>query len=425
MTLLSSTPAPRKASTKLLTGNKAAAWAARLADVDYIPAFPITPQTEIVETLAAWTEAGEMPAGLTMLESEHSMMAAAGTAAATGARTFTATSSQGLLYGLEMLYNLSGWRVPLVLVNVSRGLAAPVTLEPDHNDVLATRDTGFLQIHCATCQEILDSVLLAYRISEDRRVRLPVLVNLDGFYLSFTREPVELPDPDLVRRFLPPYDMEASHLRASDPQSVAVSVLGGSSYSYFRYEVQLAAARALDVFAEAARDFELLTGRRYEPVHSYRMEDAEYAFFMMGSFATKAMHAVDRLRDEGWKVGLIRPRLLRPLPREALRRVARHVKGIAVVDQNLSPGLGGVLYHELAGALYDLPTRPLLVSYVGGLGGRDFKEGELRRMMHEVKEAVLDGHPPPPRLLYTEEELRGVRKLQAIANARRPKEVLA
>lgn len=424
MTLLSSAPEPRKANTKLLTGNKAAAWAARLADVDYIPAFPITPQTEIVETLSAWTEAGDMPAGLTMLESEHSMMAAAGTAAAAGARTFTATSSQGLLYGLEMLYNLSGWRVPLVLVNVSRGLSAPVTLEPDHNDVLATRDTGFLQLHCATCQEILDSVLLAYRISEDRRVRLPVLVNLDGFYLSFTREPVELPDPDLVRRFLPPYDLEASHLRASDPQSVAVSVLGGSSYSYFRYEVQLAALRALDVFAEAARDFELLTGRRYEPVHSYRMEDADYAFFMMGSFATKAMHAVDRLRDEGWKVGLIRPRLLRPLPREVLRRLARHVKGIAVVDQNLSPGLGGVLYHELAGALYDLPTRPLLVSYIGGLGGRDFKEGELRRMMHEVKEAVLDGQPPPPRLLYTEEELRGVRKLQAIANARRPKEVL-
>lgn len=411
--------------TRLLTGNKAAAWGARLADVDYIPAFPITPQTEIIETLSAWTDAGEMPARLTMLESEHSMITAAGTAAAAGARTFTATSSQGLLYGLEMLYALAGWRVPLVLVNVSRGLSAPVTLEPDHNDVLAARDSGFLQIHCSTCQEVLDSVLIAYRLSEDRRVRLPVIVNLDGFYLSFTREPVTVPEPEMVRRFLPTFDLEAAHLRASDPQSLAVSVLGGSSYSYFRYEVQLAANRALDVFEEAASDFAVETGRFHEPVHAYRMEDAEYAFFMMGSFATKAMHAVNRLREDGLKVGLIRPRLIRPLPKAHLRRLAARVKGIAVVDQNLSPGLGGVLYSELAGALYDLPTRPMLVSYVGGLGGRDIKEGELARMIDEVKLAVDDGHPPPPRLLYSEEELRGIRKLQTIANRPRPPEVKA
>lgn len=177
----------------LLTGNGAAAWGARLAQVDYVPAFPITPQTEIIETLAAWIDEGEMAGRLVTLESEHSMLTAAAAAAATGVRVFTATSSQGLLYAMEMLYTVAGWRAPFVLVNVSRGLASPITLEPDHNDILAARDSGFLQLHCATCQEVLDSILMAFRLAEDRRVRLPVMVNLDGFYLSFTREPVEYP----------------------------------------------------------------------------------------------------------------------------------------------------------------------------------------------------------------------------------------
>ncbi|MBI4384083.1 MAG: pyruvate synthase, partial [Nitrospinae bacterium] len=176
--------------TILLTGNKAAAWGARLADVDYVPAFPITPQTEIVETLAKWFASGAMQGKFTNMDSEHSMFAAAAAAAASGARVFTATSSQGLLYGLEVLYTVTGWRVPFVFANVSRALATPITLEPDHNDVLSARDCGLVQLHAETCQEIMDFILLGYRIAEDRRVCLPVLVNLDGFYLSFTREPV-------------------------------------------------------------------------------------------------------------------------------------------------------------------------------------------------------------------------------------------
>src|SRR5512135_2463582 len=196
----------RGMNRNLLTGNGAAAWGARLAQADYVPAFPITPQTEIIETLAAWIDRGELDCRLVTLESEHSMLTAAGAAAATGVRVFTATSSQGLLYAMEMLYTVAGWRVPLVMVNVSRGLSAPLTLEPDHNDILAARDSGFLQIHCATCQEVLDQVLLAYRLAEDRRVHLPVIVNLDGFYLSFTREPVLVPEAAAVRRFLKPFD---------------------------------------------------------------------------------------------------------------------------------------------------------------------------------------------------------------------------
>ena len=191
---------------RLLTGNGAAAWGAWLAAVDYIPAFPITPQTEIIETLSAWIDRDEMVARLVMMESEHSMITAAGAAATTGVRVFSATSSQGLLYGMEMIYTVAGWRVPFVLVNVSRGLSAPITLEPDHNDVLATRDSGFLQIHCATCQEVLDSVLIGYCLAEHEQVRLPVIVNLDGFYLSFTREPVTVPEKEEVEEFIGSYD---------------------------------------------------------------------------------------------------------------------------------------------------------------------------------------------------------------------------
>ena len=170
-----------------------------------MPAFPITPQTEIIETLARWCQGGEMAARLVTMDSEHSMLAAAATAAATGVRVFTATSSQGLVYGFEMLYAIAGLRLPLVLVNVSRALAHPITLEPDHNDVLAARDTGFLQFHCETSQEVLDSILIAYRLAEHEKVLLPAIVNLDGFYLSFTREGVEVPELAAVREFLPAF----------------------------------------------------------------------------------------------------------------------------------------------------------------------------------------------------------------------------
>ncbi len=404
----------------LLTGNAAAAWGARLARVDYVPAFPITPQTEIIETLADWADRGDISARMVTLESEHSMITAAGAAAATGVRVFTATSSQGLLYAMEMLYTVAGWRVPFVLVNVSRGLSAPITLEPDHNDVFAARDSGFLQIHCATCQEVLDGVLLAYRLAEDRRVRLPVLVNLDGFYLSFTREPVELPDAPTVAAFLPAFDPAGIRFRASQPESQAVAVLGGSPYSYFRYEMHLAALQGTAVFTEIANDFERLFGRRYGAVEAYCCDDAEIVFVMMGSFATKARDAVDRLREAGRRVGLLRPRLFRPFPAAEVVDLLAGRRGVAVIDQNLSMGKGGVLHTELASVLYgrrDAP--PALVSFVGGLGGRDITPEEFFEMAAVTERAARSGMVPPPRLLYTRGELREMRKLQAIARVER------
>jgi pyruvate ferredoxin oxidoreductase alpha subunit len=407
-------------SGRLLTGNAAAAWAARLANVDYVPAFPITPQTEIIETISRWTDSGEMRARMVTLESEHSMMTAAGAAAATGVRVFTATSSQGLLYAMEMIYAVPGWRVPLVLVNVSRGLGAPLTLESDHTDIMAARDSGFLQLHCSTCQEVLDSILLAYRLAEHERVRLPAIVNLDGFHLSFTREAVDLPDAETVGQFLKPYDPENISFRASQPISQAVAVLGGSQYSYFRYEMHLAAMNAIEVYREITAEFAGLFGRSYEAVETYRTEDANIVFVMLGSFATKGKDAVDRLRDGGARVGLVRPRLLRPFPADDIRRAVAGKQAVIVIDQNISMGKGGVMHAEIASVLYGTPDAPaVLASFIGGLGGRDISAEEFYEMVAVAERAIACGETPPPRLLFTEDELREIRKLQAVAHVER------
>ncbi|MCW9024021.1 MAG: pyruvate synthase [Gammaproteobacteria bacterium] len=404
---------------QLLTGNGAAAWGARLAATDYIPAFPITPQTEIIEALANWIDYGEMDTRMVTMESEHSMITAAGAAAATGVRVFSATSSQGLLYAMEMLYTVAGWRAPFVLTNVSRGLAAPITLESDHNDIVAARDSGFLQLHCSTCQEVLDNTLIAFRLAEDKRVRLPVIVNLDGFYLSFTREPVELPEASAAKEYVGEYDPENIQFRASAPVSQAVAVLGGSPYSYFRYETHLAVQNGLTVFNEVADEFAEKFGRQYKTVEAYRMEDAELAFVMMGSFSTKAMEAVDKLRDSGWAIGLCRPRMLRPFPIKQFQEMLSHIKGIAVIDQNISMGMGGVLHTELMAAMYGQPDAPVISSFIGGLGGRDITMEEFFEMANTARNAVEQGQAPSPRLLYSENELREMRKLQSIAKVER------
>lgn len=405
---------------RMLTGNAAAAWGARLAEVDYVPAFPITPQTEIIEDLAVWFAEGTMSGKFVTLDSEHSMITAAGAAAATGCRVFTATSSQGLLYGLEALYTVAGWRVPLVLVNVSRGLASPITLEPDHNDILATRDTGCVQVQAETCQEVLDSILLAFRISEDPRVRLPVIVNMDGFYLSFTREPVEIPATEQVQRFLPPPAREATNregvagFRASQPMAQGVAVLNSSLYSHFRHQVHLAARNALTVHAEAAAEFADQCGRSYDVVERCRLEDAEWVLVLAGSFATKARAAIEVLRAEGKRVGLLRLRLIRPWPAEAVASALAGRRGVAVIDQNLSPGLGGILFQEIAASLLSGPDRPPLVrSFIGGLGGKDISLGEFRHVIEVLERA--DPGVAGPELLYTEADWRLVQPLLQLA----------
>jgi len=399
---------------ELLTGNAAAAWGARLAEVDYVPVYPITPQTEVIETLAQWTSSGELKARLVTMDSEHSMLTAAGAAAATGARVFTASSSQGLVYGFEMLYTIAGWRVPLVLLNVSRALSAPITLEPDHNDVLAARDCGFLQIHAESCQEVLDSVLMAYRLAEQRDVQLPIIVNLDGFYLSFTREPVEVPCVDAVREFLPArkplHGFSASHALAQ-----GVAVLGGTGYSFFKYQMQRAAEAALAVHDAVTGEFCHHFGRCYGAVEGFRLDDADWVIVMSNSFSTVGKEEVIRLRAEGEKVGLLRLRLIRPFPSQEIEWLLGGRRGVAVIDQNISVGKGGILFGEVASALR-ARTAPPLLSFIGGLGGRRFRGREFDLVMSALHAAENTGGSSEPTLLYSEAEYVQVMDMLRVAH---------
>ena len=302
-------------------------------------------------------------------------------------------------------------------------LAAPITLEPDHNDVLAARDSGFLQLHCATCQEVLDRVLLAYRLAEDPRVRLPAIVNLDGFYLSFTREPVSAARGRGGAGFLRRVRPWERPLPRQPPVSQAVAVLGGGPYSYFRYEMHLAAQNALGVYDEVAGDFERALRPQLPAGRVLRCEDAEIVFLMMGSFASKAKAAVDALRSEGEAVGLVRPAAAATAGPAggAARGAARSAQGVAVVDQNLSIGNGWDAAHGARSRALRAARGP---AGAGELRGRPRRPRHLPAEFFEIaadtrRSPWLRASTPEPRLLYTEAELREVRKLQGIAVAER------
>ena len=405
-------------SREMLTGNNAAAWGARLAQVDYIPAFPIKPQTEIIETLAGCCQKEDMRAKLVMMESEHSMLAAAMGAAATGVRVFTATSSQGFVYGLEMLYAIAGLRLPLVLVNVSRALAHPITLEPDHNDVLSARDTGFLQFHCETSQEVLDSILIAYRLAEQQKVLLPAIVNLDGFYLSFTREPVDVPSLDEVKAYLPSFAPAYSVLWGKESVALGAAVLNPSLYSYFKHQMHHAADEALTLYPQIAEEFAARFGRRHESIEEFMLDDADYVIVMTNSFASIGKDEVKRLRQKGKKIGLARLRMVRPLPYDDLQRVLSGRKGVAVVDQNISVGKGGILFSEIAAALYAAADRPpVLLSFIGGLGGRHFRPAEFDYILEKMEcPDETCRSMARPHLLFTAAEGREVGRLLSVAD---------
>jgi pyruvate ferredoxin oxidoreductase alpha subunit len=405
---------PNLNKKRMLTGNKAAAWGARLAGIEYVPAFPITPQTEIVETLSQWFADGTLQGKFTNMDSEHSMFMAAGAAAATGVRVFTASSSQGILHGLESIYTVAGWRVPFVMVNVSRALATPITLEPDHNDVMATRDCGLIQLHAETCQEVLDFVLMGYKIAEHPLISIPLLVNMDGFVLSFSREPVMIPDEKAVLEFLPPYKPAQPVFRASQPMARASAVFGGATYTYFRIQQDLAVRQAETVFNETAREFAERFGRTYEPVERFHTDDAEVVFVMSNSFATKGKSAVLKLRKQGIKAGLLKLRLFRPFPGEAIANALAGCPKVAVIDQNLAPGMGGIIYPEIVTALYGKKDRPeKILSVIGGLGGKDIKEQDFLSIVEKLGDSESKG----PVYLFDEGDWNQFQQLQKIALA--------
>ncbi len=364
----------------LLSGNKAAAWGARLARAEVIPNFPITPQTEIIEVIAKWIADGEMDAEFLRMESEHSVMSACLGAQAAGVRSFTATSSQGLLYMHELLYIASGLRFPVVMVNVSRGLSAPITLWSDFNDILDQRDAGWIILFVQNNQELLDTIIQSYRIAENEKVLLPVIVNMEGFIHSFTREPVLIPDQSEVDRFLPRYKPVTSLCYGKAETSGAIVF---DEYMYFRSQLHLAQRNALKVLKKVDREWKKQFERSYGAVDCHELEDAEICLVTAGSESTTAKYVVKKLRENGKKVGLLRIRLYRPWPEEELRNALENVRAIAVADRDVSPGYGGVFHGEIKATLYG--SRKTLNSFIIGLGGRPIHAADFEFMIKQTE----------------------------------------
>jgi pyruvate/2-oxoacid:ferredoxin oxidoreductase alpha subunit len=356
--------APRE-RTMLLTGNHAVAWAARLARPKVVPVYPITPQTPVLELLTEFQAAGEFDAEVITPESEHSVMAACIPASLAGVRVFTATASQGLLLMHELLHYASGARAPIVMANVNRTVASPWAFWPDQTDSLAQRDTGWIQYYVESAQEALDTVLQAFRVAE--RLLVPAMVNLDAFYVSHALEPVRIPAQEVVDAFLPPF-APAHRLDTAKVESWG-NVVTQEMFARHRRDLGAAMDEVPDVAAEADREWAALTGRSHGVIERYRCDGAETVIVTMGSMCGTAREAVDALRARGAPVGLLKVRLFRPLPREALREALAGVPTALVLDRDYSPGHGGVLHQELLAALYGLRDAPRLHGYLAGVGG--------------------------------------------------------
>jgi len=365
----------------LLTGNAAAAWGARLSRAEVIPNYPITPQTEIIETISRWIADGEFDAEFLKMDSEHSVMSAAVGSSAGGSRVFTATSSQGLLLMHEMLYIASGLRLPIVMVNVSRGLSAPVTLWSDHNDILGQRDSGWVHYYCQNNQEVLDTVIMAYKLAEDRNVQLPVAINMDGFVLSFTREPTSIPNPSLASRFLPRRKTKY-FLDPENPKSFGAAVL--AEYMYFKNQQYLASKNVFKIDKKVSEQWKKLTGRTYLPIETYRTSDAKKILVTTNSMSTIARATVNDLRRKGQKVGLARIRMYRPLPSKQLVSALSSAEAIGIADSDTSAGSGGIVANDVKAALYDAGSRTPATTFIAGLGGKPLTKSHFTGMFNKM-----------------------------------------
>lgn len=355
----------RSEPTVLLSGNHAVAWGARLARPKVAPVYPITPQTPVLELLTEFQAAGEFDAEIITVESEHSVMSACIPASLTGVRVFTATASQGLLLMHELLHYAAGARAPIVMANVNRTVASPWAFWPDQTDSLSQRDTGWIQYYVESAQEALDTVLQAYRVAE--QLLLPVMVNLDAFYVSHALEPVAVPAQAVVDDYLPPYD-PPHRLDPARPESWG-NVVDQDMWYRHRQALEEAMARVPSAAAEADLDWARHTGRSWGVVERYRCDGAASVLVTLGSMSGTAREAVDRLRASGLAVGLVKLWLFRPLPVAALRAALTGVRDAIVLDRNHSPGTGGVLGQELRAALYGMPGAPRVHGLLAGVGG--------------------------------------------------------
>jgi len=395
---------------KVVTGNYAVSWGTRLSRVQVIAAYPITPQTSIIELLANFCAGGELDARFIKVESEHSAMAACIGASAAGARAFTATSGQGLLLMHELLHWAAGARLPIVMGTVNRAVGPAWSVWTEQNDTLSQRDTGWLQYYCEANQEVLDTVIQAYKVAE--RVLLPVMVILDAFVLSHTSEAVDIPDQDKVDSFLPPYRPELK-LDINAPRAFG-AMMTPEHYMEMRYKMQKAMEEAVSVVQQVDEEFGEVFGRRYGLVEPYRLEGAEVAVVTSGTITSTSREVIDELREQGVKVGLLKVRLFRPFPATAVRQALAGVPKVAVIDRNISFGHGGIFAQEVKSALYNPSTtlrrgsgqgsghrvdgahRPPIFGFIAGLGGRDVTPEPIK----EVINTTLANDAPLEEILW-------------------------
>lgn len=361
----------------------AIAEAVKLAQAEVIAAYPITPQTHIVEHLSELVADGELDAEFIPVESEHAALSACCGSVAAGARTYTATSAQGLMLMSEILYVASGMRLPIVMTVVNRALSAPISIWNDHQDIMTQRDSGWIQTFAENGQEAVDLTLHAFRVAEDRKVCLPMIVNVDGFTLSHVIEPIELPDQEDVANYLPPFKPK---YRLDPRKPISMGPVGiPEVYTEARKAVDEAMKNSKRWIVKAWDEFEEVFGRRYKPVEEYRTEDAEIILVTMGSVSETAMTAVDKMREEGKSVGLLKIRLWRPFPGPEFRKAAKGAKVLAVVDRALSPGASsGPVAEELRTLFYKVPGAPKIFNFIAGLGGRDITVERFEEMVDKA-----------------------------------------
>jgi len=368
---------------KVISSAEAIAEAAKRARPDVIPVYPITPQTKISEKLADYVADGELDAHYIKVESEHSAMSAAIGASGAGVRVFTATSSQGLAYMHEPVFAAAGMRVPIVMADANRALSSPINIWNDQQDSLAERDAGWIQIYAETGQEAFDTTIQAFKIAENKNVLLPVMVCVDGFILTHTVDPVELIDQEDIDEFLPPYEPEHSYLDPEDPMSLG-TLADPDHYMEIRHDIEVALENAKDVITEVGQEFGEKFGRSYGLVEEYKTEDAEIILLAMGSICDTIKDVIDQQREAGVKVGLLRVRVYRPFPKEAIKAAVGDAT-LAVLDKDISFSAGGALYLDTKSAV-DNPT----YNYIVGLGGRDITPSHIEEIIEKTKNPEKD-----------------------------------
>ncbi len=371
-------------------GNYAVSQALRQAQIDVVAAYPITPSTPIVENYGSYVANGLVDGEFVMVESEHAAMSACVGAAAAGGRVATATSSQGFMLMIEVLYQASGMRVPLVLTVVNRAVASPLNVQGDHGDMYAGRDSGWVQIDAFNAQEAYDLTLCAFKIGEDMRVRLPVMVHQDGFLTSHTAQNVRPLQDEEAYKFVgdyKPYEEMLDFTKAV--------TYGAQTEENWHFEHKAKQHKALfdsaKVIDEVFAEFKKLTGREYKRVESYMMEDAEVAIVALGSSVETVRYAAEQLREEGIKAGVVAPRCFRPFPFDEIKEALANVKSVAVLDRSAPMGAMGALFNEVSSALYTLENRPFVTNYIYGLGGRDFSIEQAKTILKEQKANVDAG----------------------------------